>query len=96
MAAMLDQLRALDTDRPVARVGHGENTVMINLSAQTGRSYVRSAPVVSWECSEDTLRRAMDLIIPLLNSTGHQFVDANGEAEEIMFSANEYPEHFGR
>ena len=96
MAAMLDQLRAIDTDRPVARIGHGENMVTINLSAQSGRSYVRSDPVVSWECSADTLRRAADLISPLLNSTGHQFVDASGVAEEIVISANEYPAHFGR
>ena len=70
MADMLDQLRALDTDRPVARIGLGENTIVIILAAQSGRSHVKSDAGVSWECSEETLRRTADLIGPLLNSTG--------------------------
>ena len=96
MADMLDQLRALDTDRPVARIGLGENTIVIILAAQSGRSHVKSDAGVSWECSEETLRRTADLIGTLLNSTGHQFVDADGQAEEVVISANEYPPDFGR
>ena len=96
MAVLLDQLRSLDSDRPTAHVGHGENTVLIMVPAEAGRSHVRSDTVVSWECSEDALRRTADLIGPLLNSTGHQYVDVDGHAEEVVISANEYPADFGR
>lgn len=96
MAALLEEVRSLDSDRPVARVGHEDNTARIILSAQPGRSHVRSDAGISWECSEDTLRRTADLIGPLLNSTGHQYVDADGRAEEVVISANEYPADFGR
>lgn len=95
MAAMLDHLSGLDAERPVTLIGHGENTVTVSLSARPGRSQVKSEPT-SWECSENTLRRTADLIGPLLNSTGHQFVDAEGNAEAVVISANEYPADFGR
>lgn len=96
MASLLDQIRSLDVGRPVARIGHGENTVTFILSAQPGRSHVRTDAGISWECSEDTLRRTADLIGPLLNSTGHQYVDADGQAEEVVISTNEYPADFGQ
>ena len=96
MAVLLDQVRSLDRNRPTAQIGHGENTATIMLSAEVGRSHVRSDAVISWECGEVTLRQMADLIDPLLNSTGHQFVDADGQVEEIVISANEYPADFGR
>ena len=96
MAVLLDQVRSLDKDRPTAHIGRAENTVRITVSAEAGRSHVKSGAVTSWECAEDTLRRVADLIEPLLKSTGHQFVDADGQAEEIVISANEYPADFGR
>ena len=95
MAVFLEQVRSLDIDRPIARFGHGQNGVTIMFSAEKGRSHVRS-DAVTWECAEDTLRRMADLIDPLLNSTGHQFVDADGRVEEVVISANEYPADFGR
>ncbi|MEJ6789583.1 hypothetical protein BrevBR_08505 [Brevundimonas sp. BR2-1] len=96
MAVLLDQVRSLDKDRHTVQVGHGENTITIMVSAEAGRSHVRSDAVISWECCKDTLRRTADLIGPLLNSTGHQFVDADGQAEEVVISANEYPADFER
>ncbi|KQS52592.1 hypothetical protein ASG17_15090 [Brevundimonas sp. Leaf363] len=96
MVALLDQITGLRTDRPVVRIGYGENAVTISVSAQLDRSHIRSLPPVIWECGDDTLRRAADLIGPLLTSTGHQFIDADGLAEEVVVSANEYPTDFGR
>lgn len=96
MAVLLDQVRSLDEDRPIAHIGHGEHTVTIKFSARAGRSHVRSDGGMSWECAEETLRRIANLIDPLLTSTGHQFVDADGQVEEVVISANEYPADFGR
>lgn len=96
MAVLLGQVRSLDRHRPIAQIGHGENTVTIMFSAKAGRSHVRSDADTSWECAGDTLRQMADLIEPLLNSTGHHFVDADGLVEEVVISANEYPPDFGR
>ena len=96
MAVLLDQVRSLDKDRPIAYVGHGENTVTITFSREAGRSHVSSGPAMSGECAGDTLRRMAELIDPLLNSTGHQFVDADGQVDEVVIAANEYPADFGR
>ena len=94
MATLLDHLRGLDTDRPVARIGQGENTVTVNFSALSGRSHIKSGATACWECSEDTIARTADLIGPLLNAAGHQFVDADGHADVVVISANEYPPGF--
>ena len=92
MAVLLDQVRSLDRNRPIAHIG--ENTATIMFSAEPGRSHVRSG--MSWECAEETLRRIANLIGPLLDSTGHQYVDADGQVEQVVISANEYPADFGR
>lgn len=94
IAAMLDQVRGLGADRPAARVGSGENTVEIILSALSYRSHVRTDEGVSWECSAETLRRVADLIASLQNTTGHQYIDADGRADEVVISANEYQADF--
>jgi hypothetical protein len=94
MGALLDQVRSLGQERPTAAVGHGENTVTIRFSTKPGMSHVSSGAGVSWECAEDTLCRLADLIVPLLHSSGHQFVDTDGIVEEVVISSNEYPTDF--
>jgi len=96
MAAMLQHLRALDEGQSVVRVGDGENTVEIILSGLSDRSHIQAGEGVSWECSAETLRKTAERIVPLLNSTGHQYIDADGWADEVVISANEYPEDFWR
>ena len=44
-----------------------------------------------WECSADTLQIAEDLVRPLVNEAGHQFLDASGIAEQVIISKDEYP-----
>jgi hypothetical protein len=44
-----------------------------------------------WECSIDKLALAEDLIDPLLEGPGHQFLDVSGLADQIIVSRDEYP-----
>ena len=45
-----------------------------------------------WECSRDTIELAADLVEPLLEEgAGHQFLDVEGLAEQVIIARNEYP-----
>ena len=44
-----------------------------------------------WACSGDTLELAADLVEPLLNQAGHQFLDVHGAAEQVIIARDEYP-----
>ena len=53
---------------------------------------------LKWVCSPDVLDDCINLIEPLLTSSGgHQYVDTEGDlAEQVMIAVNEYPDHFRR
>ena len=58
----------------------------------TGSSTLgRSAGGLRWECSPDILKLACDLTEPLLKSVGHQFLDVDGLAEQVVIARDEYP-----
>ena len=44
-----------------------------------------------WACSHDTIELAADLVEPLLNGAGHQFLDVTGLAEQVIIARDEYP-----
>ena len=46
---------------------------------------------VRWECSQDTVELAADLVEPLLRVAGHQFLDITGLAEQVIIARDEYP-----
>lgn len=43
-----------------------------------------------WECSSDTIELAANLVEPLLDGAGHQFLDVDGLAEQVMIARDEY------
>jgi hypothetical protein len=46
---------------------------------------------VCWECSQDMIELATDLIEPLLRRAGHQFLDVTGLAEQVIIARDVYP-----
>ncbi|WP_372708344.1 hypothetical protein [Brevundimonas sp.] len=91
MLSLLECLSGIVEGVSEVVVGEDQNTVTVSVVAQAVRSHVSVSGGLRWECSNDTLRRAGDLIGPLLQASGHQYLDADGEAEQVMISANEYP-----
>ena len=43
-----------------------------------------------WECCHDTVELAADLVEPLLQVAGHQFLDVTGLAEQVIIARDEY------
>lgn len=44
-----------------------------------------------WVCSPDAIELAADLVEPLLDGAGHQFLDVSGLAEQVVIARDEYP-----
>ncbi len=44
-----------------------------------------------WDCSSETVKLAASLVEPLLHGVGHQFLDVDGLAEQVIISRDEYP-----
>ena len=44
-----------------------------------------------WTCSLETIELAADLVEPLVIGKGHQFLDVNGLADQIIIARDEYP-----
>jgi len=44
-----------------------------------------------WFCSGDLLKLAAGLVEPLLDGAGHQFLDVDGLAEQVIIARDEYP-----
>ena len=50
----------------------------------------KSLDSIYWECSPETLNLACDLTEPLLATAGHQFLDVDGLAEQVIIARDEY------
>jgi hypothetical protein len=44
-----------------------------------------------WKCSRPTIGLVADLVEPLLDGPGHQFVGVAGLAEQVIIARDEYP-----
>lgn len=97
MPAVRNALTRLVNGQSETVIGQGANCLTICATARTmGCSRVGSeCGFLRWECSVETLRQAIELLDPLLLDTGHRYMDAAGEADEVIISAGEYPVGFG-
>jgi len=43
-----------------------------------------------WRCSRETIDLVADLIAPLVNQIGHQYLDVSGLAEQVIIARDEY------
>jgi hypothetical protein len=84
----LSQLGGSDTE---ITVGEGQDRVTVYVTPEPNRSHVSINDGLSWECSTQTLELTANLLQRLQSASGHQYVDADGEVEEVVISANEYP-----
>lgn len=44
-----------------------------------------------WGCSRDAVEMVADLVEPLLHGAGHQVLDVDGLAEQVIIARDEYP-----
>ena len=80
-----------------AVLGCGGDALTLRLSEQADHSSVTAdGGNLLWECSIDTLQKALDFVGPLLTMPGHQYIDTSGAAEQVIISAGEYPQDFAR
>lgn len=77
-----------------ALVGDDHNPLILRVAAREHSYVATEAGLLRWECTIDTLQRAKGLVGPLLREDGHQYVDARGDAEQVIISAGEYPADF--
>lgn len=62
------------------------------VAATKGPPVVRATETgLRWDCPQDTLELAVDLVEPLLDGTGHQYIDTEGTAVQVMIARGEYP-----
>jgi hypothetical protein len=68
--------------------------VRVNAVQRGSSTLERSESSMIWECSSDVLDLACDLTGPLLSSAGHQVLDVDGLAKQIIIARDEYPAEF--
>ncbi len=96
MASLKAALQTVSESDVDVRLGEGATLTIVKSDAGPEYSRVLSAEGhLRWECSVDMLRHAAELIEPLMTTgQGHQYLNASGEADEIMISTGEYPADF--
>jgi hypothetical protein len=93
MAVLLAGLSALRAGEGKQFVidGTGTHLTMCLAKSKTQWSTLQSEDSgFRWECSQDTLEFAADLVEPLLLGAGHQFLDVSGLAEQVIIARDEY------
>jgi hypothetical protein len=72
--------------------GNNGKLAISRLVRGSGKSHLtRKDGSLLWRCSTDILELAEDLVRPLLAQPGHQFLEVDGLAEQIIISRDEYP-----
>lgn len=59
--------------------------------AQEGSTLRAEGSCVRWDCSRETIESAADAIEPLLARAGHQFLEVNGLAQQVIIARDQYP-----
>jgi hypothetical protein len=92
MHALRDGLRKVVSDQSAVWVATESDRLTISSREfGSGQSVVRALNEgMQWTCSPDVLKHAVELIAPLLNSPGHQYIDAEGDVEQVVISCDEY------
>jgi hypothetical protein len=93
MLVLLASLSALrDTRGEFAIEGLGAGLAVCYASDKSeGSTLRREGNSLRWDCSGETVKLAAGLIEPLLHGVGHQLLDVDGLAEQVIISRDEYP-----
>ena len=93
MARLFSDLSAISEGKSGELILDGPGAPLRICLDQRGSSTLRqSEDRLHWECSADTLKLACDLTAPLLTTrAGHQFLDVDGLAEQVIIARDEYP-----
>ena len=93
MGVLFASLSALrDTRREFAIEGPEAALIVCYASDKgEGSSLLREAEGFRWFCSDDVVKLAAGLVEPLLDGAGHQFLDADGLAKQVIIARDEYP-----
>ena len=96
MHAFGETLSGLLNGASEATIGDGPNALTICVVGHpSGKSHVTwTDGSLRWEITGDVLKLATELVKPLLLNSGHQFLDATGEAEQVIISTDEYSAEF--
>jgi hypothetical protein len=93
MGALLASLSALrDTRGEFAIEGPEAGLIVCHASDKSDGSTLRTeGNGWRWVCSDDVVKLAAGLVEPLLHGAGHQFLDVDGLAEQVIIARDEYP-----
>jgi hypothetical protein len=93
MGTLLASLCALrDTRGEFSIEGpEGRLTVCYASDKNEGSTLRTEGDRVRWDCSGEALKYAADQVEPLLHDAGHQFLDVDGLAEQVIIARDEYP-----
>jgi hypothetical protein len=78
-------------------IGSPEAGLTVSLASGKSRwsTLRKEEGMLRWECSQDTIGLAADLVEPLLCGAGHQFLNVDGLAEQVVIARDEYPANLG-
>jgi hypothetical protein len=93
MEVLLASLSALRDTRGEFAIDGPEAGLTVSYAADKseGSTLQTEGSSLRWDCSGETVELAADLVEPLLHGVGHQFLDVDGLAEQVIISRDEYP-----
>jgi hypothetical protein len=93
MEVLLASLSALrDTRGEFAIAGPEAGLIVCFATDRIEGSTLRTeGNALRWFCSGDVVKLAAGLVEPLLEGAGHQFLDVDGLAEQVIIARDEYP-----
>ena len=95
MQTLLDRLSDVRTGKTVeSLISEGKTRLTISHAegdTKVSELNVRGSDGLCWRCSDETLQLAEGLVEPLLTQTGHQFLDVDGQAAQVIIARDEYP-----
>lgn len=93
MEVLLASLSVLRDTRREFAVESAEAGLTVCYAAERsqGSTLRMEGSSLRWDCSGETVRLAAALVEPLLHGAGHQFLDVDGSAEQVIIARDEYP-----
>lgn len=93
MDVLFASLSALRDTRSKFAVDGPEAALIICYASDNSEksTLLREAEGFRWCCSDDVVKLAAGLVEPLLDGPGHQFLDVDGLAEQVIIARDEYP-----
>ena len=93
MGVLLASLSALRDTRGEFAIDGPEASLIVCYAsdASEGSTLRTEGNGFRWFCSDDVVKLAAALVEPLLDGAGHQFLDVDGLAEQVIIARDEYP-----